>query len=210
MRTLTITAALLWVSTLALGQGPQTQTGEPTTGQQTAQAQVGSHPELDYVKYRVFFRHLANLDQHATEVEAKGKNGDGWRTHEQRAIGLNADEGTILKQIAYDCNQAVEDQDAKIKAGLDAFRAQYPHGQFAKVEPPQELVQLWQERTQIITSHIEQLKSALGGPSFYKVDRYVQTLYKTAVTTPPVPATSPTGGIKVEDPRRPPEGGASR
>jgi hypothetical protein len=155
-----------------------------------------------WTMYGLFFEHLASLDEVADEQAAAG-NADaatGWRTHEQHAAGLSDEEGKILKQAAYDCNQAVKNQDAKIQAAISAFHDQYPNGQFLSIPLPPELIQLDQDRIAIINSQIDQLRLGLGDESFQKLDSYIQANFQAPVQVTPnppgpmPPTTSPRGG----------------
>src|ERR1700731_3243915 len=137
MRILVVVTVILAIHTAVLGQAdqsktivgssgpmPQAQAGarltqdeqSPADARQSrtqpapsenSQTVVATQQVPPYLIYSFFFLHLDNLDQVALQEEAKGNNGDGWRTHEQRAAQLTDDEGLILKQVAYDCNKAI-------------------------------------------------------------------------------------------------------
>lgn len=133
-------------------------------------------PLSQEVLYRFFFRHLAALDELAASRDAVGK-GDVWRTHEQRAAGLTGAEGQAMKQVAFDCNRAVAGLDERYRGTLADIRAQIPRGQPMPAEHRAELRRLRQERTQIVRAHVEQLRSALGGASFQKLDAYLHARF---------------------------------
>lgn len=122
--------------------------------------------------YHIFFMHLAQLDSVAAKMEAGGKSGNHWRTHDQVLAGLTAAEGDALKKVAYDCNQAMAEQNVKIQNEITSIRRQSPKGQ--GLTPTPELDQLWSGRAQIINSYIGQLHSRLGETSFKKLDAYVK------------------------------------
>lgn len=128
------------------------------------------------VTYSFFFTHLDNLDRAADKEAALGheKAAVEWRTHEQLAAGLDAQEARLMKQVAIDCNQLVAEKEAQIRALMDDFRQQHPNGEFLTLPKPQELYVLWQDRLQIIDRHIDQLRSALGEEGFGKLDSYVR------------------------------------
>src|SRR5262245_25001962 len=89
---------------------------------------VGPPPTIDgsdtqeLAEFLFFFQHLANLDAAADAAEAAGNPPDAssWRSLDQRAAGLTDQEGAILKQVAYGCNQALRDHDAEVQAAAAA------------------------------------------------------------------------------------------
>ena len=138
------------------------------------------------VTYAFFFTHLDNLDRAADKEAALGheKAAVEWRTHEQSAAGLDAQEARLMKQVAYDCNQLVADKETEIRALMAGFRQQHPNGEFLTLPKPQELYVLWQDRVQIIEQHIDQLRSALGEAGFLKLDSYIRANFAPQVVTP--------------------------
>jgi len=209
MRVLTVAALFLAMSAAALGQAGEPRTSQVPASQvehsQTAagevqndQALADAQPVPDHVIYLLYFRHLANLDQVAAQREAEGKEGRGWRSHEQRAAGLSEEEGNILKQVAYDCIQAVTEVDKKIQNVIANFHAQHPQGEYLRVPPPPELTQLEEEKMQTINLHIEQLESRLGEDAFKKLTSHVSNNFKASVKqlpiqSPPLRAKMPGG-----------------
>jgi hypothetical protein len=137
-----------------------------------------------YFLYEMLFNNMAMLDRVADQDDKQGKHemATRWRTHDQRGAGLNETEGAILKEIALDCNKAVQEQDAKINAVLQKLDAQRVPG--VRVSPSPELVQLDQDRRAIIEAHIEKLREALGEGSFAKLDHYVRSEFHAEVTNP--------------------------
>lgn len=135
------------------------------------------------VQYRFFFLHLANLDHVADKLEKEGKDGSALRGYEARAAGLSTSEESLTKQVAFDCNHAIEDLDARVKVAftaLAAFRKQHGSAEWLQAAPSPELHQLQLERTQIIRAHMDQLKAMLGDESFQKLDGYVHQRMKSA------------------------------
>ena len=81
--------------------------------------------------------------------------------------------------------------DAKIQEEAKAFRSQSSTGQSPGAALPSGLEQRWQQRTDIINSHIDQLRVALGEASFQKLDRYVHGNFQpVTVPVPGVPASA--------------------
>ncbi len=139
-----------------------------------------------YMIYHLYFLHLSSLDALAQRIDARGGDGEKWRTHEQRLAGLNEEQGKILVRVAYECKQDLEEQDKEFQKAAAAVRQQYPGGQFAYAPPP-ELDRIWEGRILIITSHIDQLRVLLGEPSFQKLDDWVMRNFRS-VQKPAAPA----------------------
>jgi len=108
-------------------------------------------------EFHFFFQHLANLDAVADAKEAEDGTFDAssWRTLDQRAAGLTDVEGTILKEIASGCLQALSDHDAEVQAAAATG------------------TEVLTERTQIIESALEDLQLQLGEETFQTLASYV-------------------------------------
>lgn len=185
MRQFAIAVLLLAVTIRLYGQtGPLGSTQRVPPGDRTS-AVTQQVPA--YVLYRFFFLHLANLNQVAAKVEKAGdkEGAAALRNHEQHAAGLSEEKAAIVNQVASECNQAVAEEDAKIKAAIAAFQAQYPRGQYLKVQPPAGLLDLQQQRIQIIQSHIDRLHSQLGEESFQRLDAHVQKRFGASIKRQP-------------------------
>jgi hypothetical protein len=152
-------------------------------------------PAPAWMVYRVFFLHLAHLDQLADQDNANGnvEGANGWRAFEQQAAGLTEGETQLLKQVAYSCNDQLKVLGAALQTQITSFRAQYPNGQFLTVPVPQEVIQSFQQNVTTINSCIDQLSAGLGAASFQKLDSYIQTRFQTGQNIPiPGPTPSPT------------------
>jgi hypothetical protein len=139
-----------------------------------------------WVTYSFFFSHLDALDRAAAEEEARGnpQAAIDWRNHEQLAAGLDARQGALLKQVAAECLAAVEDKDAEIEKGLQAFRDEHPDGAFVTAQLPPELQALWQQRIATIERQIRRLQSLLGDEGFHKLDSYIRANFAPVVVEP--------------------------
>ena len=159
---------------------------------QIDQGGTDAPPIPDTVVYLIYFRHLANVDQVAAAREAEGKDGHGWRTHEQRAAGLTDGEANLLKQIAYDCLQAVAETDGEMENVPASIPDQHPFGGFLR--PPRQtvLAQLEDQKTQIITAHINQLKAQLGDDGFNKLATYLAQTFTASLRQQLIRLPSPT------------------
>jgi hypothetical protein len=174
----------------------------PTNQINSTVANSGSGTQSDvptYATYRFFFLNMALLDQAADQDEKKGQVQTAalWRTHEQRAAGLTEAEGEILKQLVQQCNQVVKDQDTKIQAALKDFRGKRA-GDLTVPIPPA-LLQMGEERTAIITAHIDKIRVALGEASFQKLDSYVQSSFKPHILNPQTSPKPGPGKIQKEE-----------
>jgi len=64
----------------------------------------------DPLEFFFFFRHLASLDAAADKAVAEGNpDASEWKSVIQREAGLTDEEGAILKEVAYACNQALSE-----------------------------------------------------------------------------------------------------
>lgn len=137
-------------------------------------------PVPDHIIYHFFFIHVVNLDQAADKMEAEPKNSDYLRTAayyralDEKAAGLTDEEGAMVKKIAHDCIQTLNDQNAKTKAVIDARRAESPapHNALTKSEMANSIA----ARNTTLTGALDQLKAELGDTSFAKLDTYVKSV----------------------------------
>lgn len=121
-----------------------------------------------YAKYADDYEKLGNFKMAAS-----------YRTEFQRAAGLNDAEGEVLQEIAHDCNCAVREQDAKLKAFNEKFHAQIVPGTTVTVSP--EFVQMFEYRKTIISDHVERLRLALGDTAFKKLETNVLPMFNYTV-----------------------------
>jgi hypothetical protein len=121
---------------------------------------------------------LANKDDKAGDHISA----EAWRTHDQRAAGLNDSEGQILREITLDCVRILKENDAKIRALAKRDRAQATPGTIIPASP--EMIQTFEERKKAISDHIERLREALGDASFNKLDTYIHSSFHAEVIAP--------------------------
>jgi len=140
------------------------------------------------VLFEFLFSNISDFNRFADSDDKAGKHSSAarWRTHDQRAAGLNDAEGQILQETALDCLRALKEQDAKIHTFLEKDRAQATPGVMGP--PPPELIQLVEERKKIVSNHVDRLREALGDASFNKLDTYVHSSFHAEVIVPK-PAT---------------------
>src|SRR5579859_547863 len=188
------------------GKLPKTapHTPPPPDRSSTASASSGDSASADtdtapeWMIYEFYFTHVTNLEEAADEEEkqmtekketADGSNVSPWRTHEQRTVGLTDDEAKTLREVALDCKSALKVQEQKMAVFRDEYRTQHPE-RLADPQPAPEYVQLWEERTQIIKDHIEQLKLSLGDSTFQKLDEYVKREFAPDIKKVTSPAST--------------------
>lgn len=128
------------------------------------------------------------------------KESASYRTEFQRAAGLSDAEGEVLQEIAHDCNCAMREQDAKLKAFNDKFRAQIVPG--TTITIPAESIQMFEYRKTIIIDHVEGLRLALGDTAFKKLEtnvlpRFIVPEHGSKAATP-----STTGETTTENKQR--------
>jgi hypothetical protein len=180
MRMLSVATVLVWMAVAAV-QAPSAPIGS---------APVAEQQVPDWVRYRIFFLHLANLDAFAAQQDAAGIDGDAWRSHDWNAAGLSEEEGAILKEVADRCNRTVREHDIKARTAVAAFRSHLSRGRALSSSPPPELERLRDDRLRIVSSCIERLRSSLPEASFEKLDTYVRTLYHGVVRRSLAPAAA--------------------
>jgi hypothetical protein len=136
------------------------------------------------VFFEFLFNNISTLNKVADIDDKAGNHSSAtlWRTHDQRAVGLNDAEGQILQEITLDCLQALKKQDAMIGAFVEKDRAQSTPG--AITPTPPELIQMVEDRKNMVSDHIQQLKEALGDTSFNKLDAYVHSSFHAEMIIP--------------------------
>lgn len=89
---------------------------------------------------------------------------------------LNDAQARALESIAAATLQEVEQQDARARRIIDAFRAQYPNGIVPKgkklPEPPPELKVMQEERNAMILRGRDRLRAALGEQEFARFHQF--------------------------------------
>lgn len=147
---------------------------------------------LQNALFEFLFSNISDLNQIADSDDKAGKHSSAalWRTHDQRAAGLNDSEGEILREIALDCVRALKEQDAKIRTFGEKLRAQSTPGVIGPIPP--ELIQMVEDRKKIVSDHVEKLRESLGDASFNKLDIYVHSSFGSRSLSPkPAPARPP-------------------
>lgn len=153
----------------------------------------GNAPKI--VVYRHLFKHMEYLENKAKQREQAGADAAPFRNYYKMIARLSDGEDHVLKQIAASTNAAVDAQDQKAKALIDAIRARYSDGKLAAgeklPEPPKELAAMQTVRNQILQKAIDQVHVAFGDKRFQEFDAFVETKVSPKVSWTPVLVTPP-------------------
>lgn len=172
----TLLALCLFAS--ALGSIAWGSEGQPVP-QSQEQKSTEHAPEIpDQVVYLHLFRRIAALKKKAVEAEREGKDSSSLKTYFKRKAELNDAADKILDAIALDCDSELKLVDAKAKAAISAFKAQYPGGRVPHGElpqrPPAELRAISEERDAIVLRYRALLRASLGNDQFSRLDSFVK------------------------------------
>ena len=144
--------------------------------------------------YYGIFHHVAALKQMADAAQQQGQDRSNLRQLVRLRAGLTEAEGESLEAISVQCEKDVAAQDAKAKAIIDQFHAQYPPRFFNPSFPPQApavLDSMWQDRNNIILAARSQLRIELGEEDFAKFDQFLRTEGPKPSFYPPPPKSLP-------------------
>jgi len=155
--------------------------------QDSAQSQAPEIP--DEIAYRHLFRYVTAIEKQAEEAERKGKDATSYRTHFKRMANLGDYHARMLDEIAVQYMDEVQVVDARARALVEAYRAQYPGGKVPHGErpaaPPAELKQLREQRDAITLRHRDNLHNVFGDDEFDRfnnefVKRHIAPLVRQA------------------------------
>lgn len=172
---------------------PATRANPPAAGVNSPAVTAPLEPQSGIPQsalFELFFNNMSVLNEVADKADKAGDHiaAAAWRTHDQRAAGLNDAEGQILRETALDCIRILKENDVKIRALAERDRAQIPPGTIIPASP--EMIQTFEERKKAISDHIERLREALGDGSFNKLDTYVHSSFHADVIAPKPAAPS--------------------
>jgi hypothetical protein len=161
-------------------------------GDEQSDGEIGSVP--DYVTYRFYFQQVVSLEDLASSLNKRGKDGSGWHRYLQVALDFSDEEAGIVRDEALQCTQALKEHDAK----LSPISAKIASERFLGQHPDLSQMSEWQEETiAIINSHIGALRQSLGEPAFQRLDAYVLRCYKPRSI---VPAAAHPASIRSPEP----------
>lgn len=157
-------------------------------------------PVSDDIRYSSFFRHMLALERAADQMKKNGQDGEHWRTHMGRAIGLTPQEAETLRQVALDWKQAMREVDQSIRTARR--NANLPPGKKPDESFRSQAVQLNRQKIEITYRSIDRLRGQLGTESFQKVADHVQRCEHSQVAGAAVSASTsgstqkPSGGVE--------------
>lgn len=152
------------------------QTANPQTQPQSASA-TNRRPVPLPMLYRHFLAYQSHLDEVGAQLDREGKDGSEFRDHYQQKLGFTNDDFAPVRSGALRLNATLKDEDAKIKAVIDAARAQHPRkvaSPFDLPPVPEELKQLQKERDKIIQQEVDRLNAELGPERAAKLQTLIQ------------------------------------
>lgn len=160
--------AALIASTFALGK--QAQTIHPSAHQVTQQS---DSPVPEHVSYEFLFRRAAFFKKKVAEA---GKPQTRDKMFQQEA-NISAAQANALDEIAAGCLREVDEQDARARVIIEAFRARYPDGIVPRGEklppPPPELKGMQVERDAMVLRGRDRLRAAFGEQEFGRFHEFV-------------------------------------
>jgi hypothetical protein len=174
---------------------------------QTPQAGNTQRVSLN-VLYRHFLAYQNHLDRVGAALDEKGENGSGFRDHFQKTLGFTNAEYAPVRAAAQRLEQELADEDAKIKAVIQAFRASYPKVLTSRSERPPlppELAQLQKDRNAIIEGEMKRLNSDLGPDRAAKLQDVIEHDFAPNVRVQSVQPMGPRDLSKHPLPPFPPE-----
>jgi hypothetical protein len=159
------------VCVLAYTQQKERRTGRVVRGQK--QANGTSQKESSTIPEQIFYGEVFSLLVYL-------KNTDDYK----RQAELNDDQALALEETAKDCQREVAEQDAKAQTVIQAFRENMSKEKAGKTPPapPQELLDLQQERDAIILRHRDRLRAALGEEAFGRFTEAAKNIVHISLT----------------------------
>jgi len=146
----------------------------------------------DRALYWAMFRHIVHLQTVAASLGAAGQpeKQNDLLSYYQRKAALTAVEDSLLKQMARECADQVQQNDNKAKALIQSIRSRFPGGKLPDRASlpaiPSELLAMQQERNKIIDDHIAKLQSVFGDSEFHRLDRFVKMHIAPQVSSVPM------------------------
>ena len=137
-----------------------------------------AHQETLEIPEHVIYRHVFH---HAYILRE--------RAEYRRQANLSEEQERVLLEIAIECEQEVQQQDARAKIIIDAYRARYPGGRVPTGEtpppPPAELRTLQTERNAIILRARDRLRTAFSEQEFERFNEFVRRRVAPNITSSP-------------------------
>jgi hypothetical protein len=164
-----------------------------TTVQLVAQAATGAEqnapavPPTMPVLYRHFLAYQLHLDRRADELKKVGRNGEDFRTHFQKEIGLSDDAYAKVRTSALLLEKKLAAKDAEaakvIQADRKANAGRVGLGFGGPPPLPAALTQLQKDRDGIINDEVRNLRSELMPSETARFDRFLTEKFSKSVTS---------------------------
>jgi hypothetical protein len=135
------------------------------------------HPVPLPMLYRHFLAYQSHLDEVGAQLDLEGKDGSEFRDHYQQKLGFTSEDFAPVRSAAFRLNATLKDEDAKIKAAVQAARAQHPRklaSPFDLPPVPEELKQMQKEKDAMIQREVDQLNTELGPERAAKLQALIQ------------------------------------
>jgi hypothetical protein len=141
-------------------------------------ASLSSDAIPEHVTYDVLFRQIAAFKKKASELDARGGNGDPLRRLVYEEAKLNAAEAEKIDRIQSEYMRLVGSMDKRAKKIIEEARLRNPTGKLAEgaplPEPPPELRTLQQKRNGLTLRARGQVREALGEQGFRNFGEFVK------------------------------------
>ncbi len=137
---------------------------------------------VDLQPHRIIYGHvlrqIADFGHRAEALEAQGKDPGIFRDLLPKQTGVTPSVASYITQLAYQYEQEMAVNQARVKQAVTAFRQAHKGGIDAGNPPPipdPELQALYIERTKITEDYVARLQALLGEEAFERFDDKVRT-----------------------------------
>ncbi len=156
------------------------------TGVRTEQHAQAVPPTLP-VLYRYFLAYQLHLDRRADELKKAGRNGEDFRTHYQKEIGLSNDAYAKVRTSALLLEKKLAAKDAEaakvIQVDRQANAGRVGLGLGGPPPLPAALTQLQKDRDGIINDEVRNLRNELMPSETARFDRFLTEEFSKSVTS---------------------------
>jgi len=139
------------------------------------------------VLYRHFLAYQLHLDRRADELKKAGRNGEDFRTHYQKKIGLSDTAYTTLRASALRLEAKLAAKDAEaakvIQAERQANAGRVGLGFGGPPPLPETLKQMQKDRDDMINAEVTNLRSQLTPSETTRLDWFLTEEFSKSVTS---------------------------
>ena len=127
-----------------------------------------------YILYDKLFRMVLSFKNKSESQETSGERIIGLVNYFKDRANLTDSENQILLNISFEFAQEVFPIDTQAKTIIEDARQKYANGIVSREQtPPDELVNLQEQRNQLALRYRDRLKESLGEDGFAKLDKFV-------------------------------------